>query len=174
MLSFIFIDCIKKTVIDYVIRRRFRRIFYFYAKLSSAYFPFVCGVPCRWKWYKFVLCWYCCDREYPQVLQYLFRYRKMCVQTGGVNYAETPFADWHLHLCTRLSSLAKYSCGLWVCRFSLQKSYRFLFLALLHSGIKTSLHTKMSQEVLPLGSFFLFHKHKKPNLKDKKSRHNFY
>ena len=35
-------------------------------------------------------------------------------------------------------------------------------------------YSKMSQEVLPLGSFFLFHKHKKPNLKDKKSRHNFY
>ena len=29
MLSFIIIDCIKKTVIDYVIRRRFWRIFIF-------------------------------------------------------------------------------------------------------------------------------------------------
>lgn len=121
--------------VDYVIRRRFWRIFYFYAKLSSACFPFFCGVPYRWKWYKFELCWYCCDQECPQALQYLFRYRKMCVQTGGEDYAETPFADLHLHLCTRLSSPAKCSCGLRVCRFSLQKSYRILFLALLHSGV---------------------------------------
>ena len=47
---------------------------------QGAYFPYADGVLFLSKWYICEWCWYCCDREYRQVLQYLFQCRKIHAQ----------------------------------------------------------------------------------------------
>ena len=82
--------------------------------LWAAYFPYADGVPCRWRWYKFLL--YLClnGLRYRQAWQYPFQFRKTPLRTGGVDYVETPFADLHLLPRTKLSFPARCLCGLWV------------------------------------------------------------
>ena len=86
---------------------------------SGAYFPSGGGARCRWKWYKFALCLYCCDLKYRLTLQCPFQFRKILLRTSGADYAETPFSGSHLLLHTMLSFPARCLCGLSVCRFSL-------------------------------------------------------
>lgn len=120
--------------INYVISAVVDGGFFIFVKLSNAYFPFFYGVLCRWKLYKFGLYLCCCDLKYRLILQYPFQCHRRYGQTNVKDYGEIPFRDLHLHLYKEISFLAKYLCGLRVCRFLLQKSYRFLSFSPPHNG----------------------------------------
>ena len=93
--------------------------------ISTAYFPFFCGVLYRWKLYIFLWCRYCCVLKYRPALQYPFQFRKTHGQIGGAGCAEKPFLDLPLLQGRGFSFPARYLCGLKAYPFVLQKSSRF-------------------------------------------------